>query len=159
MVVISTLACRFFFYRADNKMVRPKGRPSAHAVEGRHFRKKLNFVCSWVGRRSSLAQPWRAERLGMQRVPFCLKEPKCNLLAPASNSENWANMLPWHLEQEHAKEGLYAPSAQKGGDKGLLKPENLRKKCVPTRARWRHKLASLGFWSCSHHRHGYSKSA
>ena len=121
---------------------------------------------------------------GMQRVPFCLKEPKCNLLAPAGNSENWANMLSWHSARNKNIQRrdfmLLQPrnSSSKvlGGDKGLLKPENLREKyasqdpgrarlheqrqCdpekaeahtwpLPTRARWRHKLASLGFWSWS----------
>ena len=52
---------------------------------------------------------------GMQRVPFChLREQKCNLLAPAGNSENWADMLSWHgsTKQEHPKEGHHGPSAQ-----------------------------------------------
>ena len=44
-----------------------------------------------------LRSPGAPSDSGMQRVPFChLKEPKCNLLAPAGNSENWANMLSWH---------------------------------------------------------------
>ena len=43
MVVILTLACRSFSYRADNKMVRPKGRPWLKRFESRHFRKKTRF--------------------------------------------------------------------------------------------------------------------
>ena len=62
-----------------------------------------------------LRSPGAPSDSGMQRVPFChLRKQKCNLLAPAGNSENWADMLPWHgsTKQEHPKEGHHGPSAQ-----------------------------------------------
>ena len=93
-----------------------------------------------------LRSPGAPSDSGMQRVPFCLKEPKCNLLAPAGNSENWANMLSWHSARNKNIQRrdfmLLQPrnSTSKvldGGNKGLLKPENLRKNAFqdPGRAR------------------------
>ena len=94
-----------------------------------------------------LRSPGAPSDSGMQRVPFChLKEPKCNLLAPAGNSEIWADMLSWHSARNKNMQRrdfmLLQPrnSSSKvlgGGDKGLLKPENLRKNVSqdPGRAR------------------------
>ena len=49
------------------------------------------------------------------------------------------------------------------GDKGLLKPENLRKTCVLAAAYRGHgsvtSLPASAFGPGPHHRHGYSKSA
>ena len=62
-----------------------------------------------------LRSPGAPSDSGMQRVLFChLRGQKCNLLAPAGNSENWADMLSWHgsTKQEHPKEGHHGPSAQ-----------------------------------------------
>ena len=142
-----------------------------------------------------LRSPGAPSDSGMQRVPFCLKEPKCNLLAPVGNSENWANMLSWHSARNKNIQRrdfmLLEPrnSSSKvlgGGDKGLLKPEDLRKKCVPrprpcsaaraapmqsregrgtylAAAYCGHgsvtSLPASAFGPGPHHRHGYSKSA
>ena len=65
------------------------------------------------GRRSPLAPPRRAERLrhatGAVLPP---KEPKCNLLAPAGNSENGANVLSWHSARNMQRRDfmLFSPS-------------------------------------------------
>ena len=167
--------------------------PASALLSWRQPAKDANWL--WVGG-VLLRSPGAPSDSGMQRVPFChLKEPKCNLLAPAGNSENWANMLSWHSARNKNMQRrdfmLLQPrnSSSKvlgGGDKGLLKPENLRKKCVPrprpcsaARAapmqsregrgtylaaayRGHGSVTSLpasAFGPGPHHRHGYSKSA